>query len=118
MTVASANGSAVRMTEGRGWWDRARRRAAAAGQRGEPSHPLVPAPVLDSLLALGIAALGLVSGLGARAQGERVPPPALAVLTAMGLVLIARRRFPGAVLLAIVAGVTALVLLRTTLEGA
>jgi len=70
------------------------------------------------MIAIGIAALGLASGLGARAQGEHVPLPAVAVLTAMGLVLVPRRRFPAAVLVAMAALVTALALLHTTLEGA
>jgi len=80
-------------------------------------RPLVPAPVVDAVTALGIAALGTVSGLGARHQGEHVPAGAIVVLAAMGLALFPRRRFPGTVLAAVIALSVVLALMNTSLEG-
>jgi signal transduction histidine kinase len=85
---------------------------------GEPGiRHLIPPRVLDATIAVVLAALGLISGLGARAHHEHVPVAALPVLVAMGLVLYPRRRFPAAVLGAVAALVIALALLRTSLEA-
>jgi signal transduction histidine kinase len=78
---------------------------------------VIPPRVLDATIAVVLAALGLASGLGARAQHEHVPLAALPVLVAMGLVLYPRRRFPGAVLGAVAALVIALAVLHTSLEA-
>ena len=78
---------------------------------------IVPPRIQDAAIALGVALLGLSSGLGLGRAGH-VPPAATAVLTAMGLVLYPRRRFPGAVIAAMAALVTALAIMRTSLEGA
>ena len=43
------------------------RSAATLSARGTGIRHLVPAPVLDAVIAIAIAALGLASGLGARA---------------------------------------------------
>ncbi len=80
--------------------------------------PVVPAPILDACIALGVALLAAASGFGARAQGERVPAAAIPVLAAMGVILLWRRRFPGPVLAVMAVLVTLLVLMRTSLEGA
>ena len=78
---------------------------------------IIPPRVLDAGIAVVVALLGLVSGLGARAQHEHVPLAAFPVLVAMGLVLYPRRRFPGAVLAAVAALVVALGLMHTSLEA-
>lgn len=85
--------------------------------RGTGIRHLVPPPVFDAVIAVAIAALGLASGLGARAQHEHMPAAAIPVLAAMGLVLYPRRRVPGAVLAAVAAMVLALVVLRANLGG-
>jgi signal transduction histidine kinase len=78
---------------------------------------LVPAPVLDAVIAIAIAVLGLASGLGARAQHEHMPLAAIPLLALMGLALYPRRRFPAAVLAAVAAMVAALVVMRANLGG-
>jgi signal transduction histidine kinase len=78
---------------------------------------LIPPRLLDALTAAAIGLIGLVSGLGARAQHEHVPLAAVPVLVAMGLVLYPRRRFPAAVLGAVAALVAVLAVTRTSLEG-
>jgi hypothetical protein len=45
---------------------------------------LIPPRLLDALTAAAIGLIGLVSGLGARAQHEHVPVAALPVLVASG----------------------------------
>jgi signal transduction histidine kinase len=82
-----------------------------------PGWAVIPPRVLDGLIAVAIAGLGLASGLGARAQHEHMPLAALPVLVAMGLVLYPRRRFPAAVLGAMAALVATLVVLGATLGG-
>src|SRR5579871_3818584 len=74
------------------------------------------AGLLDGAIAAGVALLGLASGLGP-ARGGPHPAAAIAVLCAMGLVLFARRRFPGTVLAATAALVATLVALRAPVEG-
>src|SRR5262249_58584701 len=59
----------------------------------------------------------LASGLGARAQHEQMPLAAIPVLTAMGLALYPRRRYPAAVLGAVAAGVVTLIALGAALGG-
>jgi signal transduction histidine kinase len=78
---------------------------------------LVPPRVADAVIAVAVAVLGLASGLGARAQHEHMPLAAIPVLTAMGLVLYPRRRYPAAVLGAVAAGVVTLVALGASLGG-
>jgi signal transduction histidine kinase len=73
--------------------------------------------VLDAVIAIAIAVLGVASGFGGRAQHEHMPLAAIPVLTVMGLVLYPRRRFPAAVLAAVAAGVVVLVALRADLGG-
>jgi signal transduction histidine kinase len=84
---------------------------------GSRLRHLIPPRVADAVIAVAVAALGLVSGLGARAQHEHMPLAAIPVLTVMGLVLYPRRRFPAAVFAAVAAGVVALVGLRADLGG-
>src|SRR5215472_2873023 len=90
--------------------------AAKPAGPGEPSRPaprhVIPPRVLDAVTAAAIAALGLISGLGARAQHEHMPLAALPVLVAMGLVLYPRRRFPAVVLGAVAVLVVTMVALR------
>jgi len=69
------------------------------------------------VIAVAVAALGLASGLGARAQHEHMPLAGIPVLAVMGLVLYPRRRFPAAVLAAEAALVAALVVMRAELGG-
>ena len=78
---------------------------------------IVPPGIQDAAIALGVALLGLSSGLGLGRAGH-VPPAATVVLTAMGLVLYPRRRFPGAVIAVMAVLVAALAVMRTSLEGA
>ena len=78
---------------------------------------IVPPRIQDAAIALGVALLGLSSGLGLGRAGH-VPLAATVVLTAMGLVLYPRRRFPGAVIAVMAALVAALAVMRTSLEGA
>jgi signal transduction histidine kinase len=73
--------------------------------------------VADAVIAVAVAVLGLASGLGARAQHEHMPLAAIPVLTAMGLVLYPRRRYPAAVLGAVAAGVVTLIALGAPLGG-
>src|SRR5579859_2713272 len=78
---------------------------------------VVPAWAVDAAIALAVALLGLSSGLGAGRPGQ-VPPAGTVLLTAMGLVLAGRRRFPGLVLLVTAGLVAWLNALHISLEGA
>jgi len=94
------------------------RPAPATPERtGAGLRHLVPPRVADAVIAVAVAVLGLASGLGARAQHEHMPLAAIPVLTAMGLVLYPRRRYPAAVLGAVAAGVVALVVMGAALGG-
>src|SRR5579859_2687737 len=77
----------------------------------------VPPMAADGALALGVALLGLGSGLGIGRNGH-LPAGPTAALTAMGVILIGRRRFPGAVLAVMAALVATLAVTRTSLEAA
>jgi signal transduction histidine kinase len=81
-------------------------------------QPVIPRPVQDAGIAIGVAMLGLSSGLGAGRPGQHVPAFGVALLTAMGLILYPRRRFPGTVLVVMAALVAGLVALHTSLEAA
>jgi hypothetical protein len=96
---------------------RMRLAAVAAGRGGPGLRHVIPPRVLDAVVAVAIAALGLVSGFGARAQHEHMPLAALPVLAAMGLVLYPRRRHPAVVLGAVAALVVTLVIMGATLGG-
>jgi signal transduction histidine kinase len=94
------------------------RLAPATAERAGPRiRHLIPPRVADAMIAVAVAALGLASGLGARAQHEHMPLAAIPVLTAMGLVLYPRRRYPAAVLGAVAAGVVTLIALGAALGG-
>jgi signal transduction histidine kinase len=93
------------------------RSAATVSARGTGIRNLVPAPVLDAVIAIAIAVLGLASGFGARAQHEHMPLAAIPLLALMGLALYPRRRFPAAVLAAVAAMVAALAVMRANLGG-
>jgi len=93
------------------------RPTATVSARGTGIRNLVPAPVLDAVIAIAIAVLGLASGFGARAQHEHMPLAAIPLLGLMGLALYPRRRFPAAVLAAVAAMVAALVAMRANLGG-
>jgi signal transduction histidine kinase len=88
-----------------------------AGGEGT-GQPVVPRPVQDAGIAIGVALLGLSSGLGAGRPGQHVPALGVTLLTTMGLVLYPRRRFPGTVLVLMAALVAGLVALHTSLEAA
>ena len=88
---------------------------APAGRWG--LRPVVPAHLADALIALAVAVIGAGGALGARHQGEHVPVAAAVILAAMGLILYARRRFPGSVLVVVALLVAGLVALGTSLEG-
>jgi signal transduction histidine kinase len=88
---------------------------ASAGRKG--LRPLIPARLADAIIPLGVAVLGAGSALGARHQGEHIPVAATAILAAMGLILYARRRFPGSVLVVVALLVAGLVVLGASLEG-
>jgi signal transduction histidine kinase len=93
------------------------RSAATPPAGGTGIRNVVPAPVLDAVIAIAIAVLGLASGFGAQAQHEQMPPAAIPLLALMGLVLYPRRRFPGAVLAAVAAMVAALAVMGANLGG-
>jgi len=90
---------------------------ATPERAGARLRHLIPPRVADAVIAAGVAVLGLASGLGARAQHEHMPLAAIPILTAMGLVLYPRRRYPAAVLGAVAAGVVALIALGASLGG-
>ena len=79
---------------------------------------MIPAGLLDAGIALGVALIGLVSGLGAAAKGGHAAAVATVALVAMGLILAARRRRPGRVLAVMAALVALLAVLRASVEGA
>src|SRR5690348_16801989 len=90
---------------------------ATPERAGARLRHLIPPRVADALIAIAVAVLGLASGLGARAQHQHMPLAAIPVLTAMGLVLYPRRRYPAAVLGAVAAGVVTLIALGASLGG-
>ena len=92
-------------------------RDGPGGPAGPGLRHIIQPRVVDAVTAVAIAAIGLASGLGARAQHQHMPLSALPVLVAMGLVLYPRRRFPAAVLGAVAALVAALVIMGATLGG-
>jgi len=98
---------------------RLRMRLAPATQEraGAGLRHLIRPRVADAVIAVAVAVLGLASGLGARAQHEHMPVAAIPILAAMGLVLYPRRRYPGAVLGAVAAGVVTLIALGASLGG-
>jgi signal transduction histidine kinase len=81
------------------------------------SRLIVPAWVQDAAIAVGVALLGFASGFGMGRNGHP-PAAATALLTAMGLVLLPRRRFPGTVVALEAALVATLAVMRTSLEAA
>jgi signal transduction histidine kinase len=81
------------------------------------SRLIVPAWVQDAAIAVGVALLGFASGFGTGRNGQ-LPAVATALLTAMGLVLFPRRRFPGTVVALEAALVATLAVMRTSLEAA
>jgi signal transduction histidine kinase len=83
-----------------------------------PGRPVIPRPVQDAAISIGVALLDLSSGFGVGRQGQHQTVLATALLTAMGLVLYPRRRFPGAVVAAVATLVAALTALHTSLEAA
>jgi signal transduction histidine kinase len=94
------------------------RLAPATAERAGPRiRHLIPPRAADAMIAVAVAVLGLASGLGARAQHQHMPLAAIPVLTAMGLVLYPRRRYPAAVLGAVAAGVVTLIALGAALGG-
>ncbi len=84
-----------------------------------PAGPrlVVPPGIQDAALAVCVALLCLGSGLGVGRNGH-LPLGATVMLTAMGLILYARRRFPGTVIAVMAALVAALAIMRTSLEAA
>jgi signal transduction histidine kinase len=81
-------------------------------------RPVVPPRVLDAALALALGLAGALSGVSPHTPARYVPPAGVAVLTAMGLAVLPRRRFPAAVLAAEAAGVVTLSALHSSLEAA
>ena len=90
---------------------------ATPERAGARLRHIIPPRVADAVIAVAVAVLGLASGLGARAQHEHMPLAAIPILTAMGLVLYPRRRYPAAVLGAVAAGVATLIALGASLGG-
>jgi signal transduction histidine kinase len=78
---------------------------------------IVPPVAADAAIALGVALLGLGSGLGMGRNGH-LPAGATVVLTAMGLILFARRRFPGTVVAVMAVLVATLAITHASLETA
>ena len=81
------------------------------------SRLIVPAWVQDTAIAVGVALLGFGSGLGTGRNGH-LPAASTALLTAMGLALLPRRRSPGAVVALEAALVATLAVMHTSLEAA
>ena len=71
----------------------------------------------DAAIALSVALLGLISGLGVGRNGHQPVGPT-AALTAMGLILFVRRRFPGTVVAVMAVLVATLAITHTSLEAA
>src|SRR5215472_8242658 len=84
-----------------------------------PAGPrqIVPPVAADAAIALGVALLGLSSGLGVGRNGH-LPVGPTAALTAMGLILFVRRRFPGTVVAVMGVLVATLAITHTSLEAA
>jgi signal transduction histidine kinase len=74
-----------------------------------------PPRAFDASVALGVGLLGGISGLGP--DHPAIPAAAIGVLTAMGLILYPRRRFPGAVLAAEAILVSAMIALGAKMDG-
>ena len=72
---------------------------------------------VDAAIALGVGLLGLGTGLG-MGHGARLPAGPTAMLTSMGLILVARRRFPGAVVAVMAVLVAMADISGTSLEAA
>jgi hypothetical protein len=86
-------------------------------REGPGIRHLISRRVADAVIAAAVAFLGPASGIGGRAQHQHMPLAAIPVLTAMGLVLYPRRRFPVVVLGAVAALVITLVVMRAPLGG-
>jgi signal transduction histidine kinase len=84
-----------------------------------PASPrqIVPPVAVDVAIALGVALLGLGTGLGL-GHGARLPAGPTAMLAAMGLILVARRRFPGTVVAVMAVLVATAAISGTSLEAA
>ena len=80
-------------------------------------RPVIPAHLADALIAVAVAVIGAGGALGARHQGEHVPVAAMVILAAMGLILYARRRLPGSVLLVVALLLAGLAAVGTSPEG-
>jgi signal transduction histidine kinase len=78
--------------------------------------PFLPVWVQDATLAAIIALLGLASGLG-RNGHQWIAPAATVLLTAMGVVLLLRRRLPGTVAAFEAVTVVAVTLMHTSLKA-
>ena len=91
------------------------RTSARAGGKG--LWPVVPAHLADALIALAVAVIGAGGALGARHQGGHAPVAATVILAAMGLILYARRRFPGSVLVVVALLVAGLAAVGSPPEG-
>ena len=83
-----------------------------------PAAPKLFLPVWaqDAALAAIIALLGLASGLGRHGQ-QWIAPAATALLTAMGVILLLRRRLPGTVAAFEAVMVVAVTLMHTSLKA-
>jgi signal transduction histidine kinase len=81
-------------------------------------RPVGPPRVLDAALALALGMAGALSGMSPHTPARYVPASGVAVMTAMGLVVLPRRRFPAAVPAAEAAGVATLSALHSSLEAA
>jgi signal transduction histidine kinase len=88
-----------------------------AGEDG-PGPPVIPTRVLEAGIALGVALMGLVGGLGAAARGGPAAAVTTSVLVAMGLILFLRRRRPGTVLAVMATLVALLAVLGAPVDGA
>ncbi|MGH3276638.1 MAG: hypothetical protein ACRDNZ_20210, partial [Streptosporangiaceae bacterium] len=81
---------------------------------------MIPARLADAMIAVGVAVVGSAGSLIARQPGEHAPVAAAgtAILAVMGLILYARRRFPGSVLVMMALLVAGLAAAGTSLEAA
>ena len=97
------------------WW-RTPGRARIDPAWPAPRLSLFPPMLSDALVAVGVAFAGVGSELG-NVHRPGNGAAGAAILGAMGLTLLGRRRFPGAVLAAVASGVAAMSALGLSLEG-
>jgi signal transduction histidine kinase len=83
---------------------------------GSSLRPLEPAGLGDAVIAVAVAVVGAIGTLAAKHPSGH-PLATAAIVTAMGLILYPRRRFPGAVLAFVALFIAGLAVLGASPEG-